>query len=182
MNDKCASGTGATIDKCFIKVGMPVGRRGARCASTIRKLHHVAAKCGVFAETDIVNLVKAVDPLDGDHVLAGRRHRDAEPVGADPRATPCGPRCCCWAGPTPTCPSCRTAGASASPRPGTSRGYDYPKDVPLEELIIVPENAQYYAAFGAVMYGLHEPAEVGAYAGIDGLKEFIARRPQGQAG
>ena len=27
MNDKCASGTGATIDKCFIKVGMP--RRGA---------------------------------------------------------------------------------------------------------------------------------------------------------
>ena len=23
MNDKCASGTGATIDKCFIKVGMP---------------------------------------------------------------------------------------------------------------------------------------------------------------
>src|SRR5205807_8284369 len=23
MNDKCASGTGATIDKCFMKVGMP---------------------------------------------------------------------------------------------------------------------------------------------------------------
>ena len=23
MNDKCASGTGATIDKCMIKVGMP---------------------------------------------------------------------------------------------------------------------------------------------------------------
>jgi activator of 2-hydroxyglutaryl-CoA dehydratase len=23
MNDKCASGTGATIDKCFLKVGMP---------------------------------------------------------------------------------------------------------------------------------------------------------------
>ncbi len=27
-----------------------------------RKLHHVAAKCGVFAETDIVNLVKASIP------------------------------------------------------------------------------------------------------------------------
>src|SRR5215470_11414691 len=50
MNDKCASGTGATIDKCMIKVGLP--------SSTVRtihfddsKLHHVAAKCGVFAET-----------------------------------------------------------------------------------------------------------------------------------
>jgi hypothetical protein len=27
MNDKCASGTGATIDKCFIKVGLPRGGR-----------------------------------------------------------------------------------------------------------------------------------------------------------
>ena len=26
------------------------------------KLHHVAAKCGVFAETDIVNLVKSGIP------------------------------------------------------------------------------------------------------------------------
>ena len=46
----------------------------------------------------------------------------------------------------------------------------------------MPENAQYYAAFGAVMYGLYEPAEVGAYKGIDGLKEFIHGGPQVQAG
>src|SRR5688500_215387 len=61
MNDKCASGTGATIDKCFLKVGMPSAE-----AMLLRfddsKLHHVAAKCGVFAETDIVNLVKASIP------------------------------------------------------------------------------------------------------------------------
>ncbi len=58
MNDKCASGTGATIDKCFIKVGADPS-----FATQLRfnplKLHHVAAKCGVFAETDIVNLVKS---------------------------------------------------------------------------------------------------------------------------
>ncbi len=28
MNDKCASGTGATIDKCIIKVGMPMDEAG----------------------------------------------------------------------------------------------------------------------------------------------------------
>jgi activator of 2-hydroxyglutaryl-CoA dehydratase len=62
MNDKCASGTGATIDKCMLKVGD--AERGSRQASssTTTKLHHVAAKCGVFAETDIVNLVKSGIP------------------------------------------------------------------------------------------------------------------------
>ena len=61
MNDKCASGTGATIDKCLIKVGISrEAIRGLQWDPT--RLHHVAAKCGVFAETDIVNLVKAGIP------------------------------------------------------------------------------------------------------------------------
>lgn len=57
MNDKCASGTGATINKCMIKVGMPMEEVG-KLHFDDSKLHHVATKCGVFAETDIVNLVK----------------------------------------------------------------------------------------------------------------------------
>jgi activator of 2-hydroxyglutaryl-CoA dehydratase len=61
MNDKCASGTGATIDKCMIKVGMPMDAVG-NLHFDDTKLHHVAAKCGVFAETDIVNLVKSGIP------------------------------------------------------------------------------------------------------------------------
>src|SRR3569832_146301 len=60
------------------------------------------------------------------------------------------------------------------PETWASRGYQYPKDVPLDELIMVPENAQYYAAFGAVMYGMYEPANVGVYRGLDPLKEFIS--------
>src|SRR5262245_54351542 len=61
MNDKCASGTGATIDKCIIKAGMDP-EDVCRLPWDPAKLHHVAAKCGVFAETDIVNLVKAGIP------------------------------------------------------------------------------------------------------------------------
>jgi activator of 2-hydroxyglutaryl-CoA dehydratase len=46
MNDKCASGTGATIDKCMIKVGMSaVELSNLRFDPT--RLHRVAAKCGV---------------------------------------------------------------------------------------------------------------------------------------
>ena len=61
MNDKCASGTGATIDKCMIKAGMDPAD-ATRLPWDPSKLHHVAAKCGVFAETDIVNLVKSGIP------------------------------------------------------------------------------------------------------------------------
>ena len=61
MNDKCASGTGATIDKCMIKVGMSPSEL-MNLKYDPAKLHHVAAKCGVFAETDIVNLVKTGIP------------------------------------------------------------------------------------------------------------------------
>ena len=61
MNDKCASGTGATIEKCTMKVGME-SEDVQKLTFETDKLHHVAAKCGVFAETDIVNLVKTSVP------------------------------------------------------------------------------------------------------------------------
>jgi len=63
MNDKCASGTGATIEKCTMKVGME-SEDVQKLTFETDKLHHVAAKCGVFAETDIVNLVKTSVPSD----------------------------------------------------------------------------------------------------------------------
>ena len=61
------------------------------------------------------------------------------------------------------------------PETWNDRGFPYPKDVPIEELIIVPQNAQYYAAFGSVMYGMHEAADVGRFIGIDKLTDWIHR-------
>ncbi|HVR86265.1 MAG TPA: BadF/BadG/BcrA/BcrD ATPase family protein, partial [Planctomycetota bacterium] len=60
------------------------------------------------------------------------------------------------------------------PETWESRGYAWPKDVPIEELIFVPKDSQYYAAYGAALYGLHEPPESGLYRGLGPLKEFIA--------
>ena len=54
--------------------------------------------------------------------------------------------------------------------------------MPLETLILVPANAQYYAAYGAVVYGLHEAAGVGVYRGLDPLKAFIAGGRKAQLG
>ena len=58
MNDKCAGGTGAVIDKINAKLKIPsdaVMRPGLQG----HQVHPVAGKCGVFAETDINGLAKA---------------------------------------------------------------------------------------------------------------------------
>jgi hypothetical protein len=69
------------------------------------------------------------------------------------------------------------------PQTWDERGYDYPKDVPIEELVFVPENAQYYAAFGACVYGLREARpSVGVYAGLDGLVEYMTNGRKARLG
>ena len=50
MNDKCAGGTGAVIDKINAKLRIPAEELCQQGYDGI-KLHKVAGKCGVFAET-----------------------------------------------------------------------------------------------------------------------------------
>jgi activator of 2-hydroxyglutaryl-CoA dehydratase/predicted nucleotide-binding protein (sugar kinase/HSP70/actin superfamily) len=172
MNDKCASGTGATIDKCVMKVGLP-NEDVVKIEFDDRKLHHVAAKCGVFAETDIVNLVKSGIPsLEIMNSLA-----DAivmQNLSVLTRGNTLRHKVLLLGGPNTYLPFLRDCWRKRIPETWNDRGYNYPKDVPIDQLIIVPDNAQYYAAYGAVMYGLYEAATVGVFLGIAALQEFIA--------
>ncbi len=171
MNDKCASGTGATIDKCFLKVGMPSADAMVLDFDD-SKLHHVAAKCGVFAETDIVNLVKASIP--SREIMCSLADAIVmQNLSVLTRGNTLRHKVLLLGGPNTYLPFLQQCWRKRIPQTWADRGYDYPKDVPIEELILVPDNAQYYAAFGAVMYGLHEAADVGVYHGLDKLKEFI---------
>ena len=171
MNDKCASGTGATIDKCMIKVGLPASET-AKLVFDDSKLHHVAAKCGVFAETDIVNLVKTGIPAPeimcslADAIVM-------QNLSVLTRGNTLKPKVLLLGGPNTYLPFLQECWRKRIPETWNERGFDYPRDVPIEELIPVPQNAELYAAYGAVMYGLHEPAGVGVYAGIDGLQKYI---------
>src|SRR5579863_4829187 len=172
MNDKCASGTGATIDKCMLKVGLPA-EEVVKIHFDDSKLHHVAAKCGVFAETDIVNLVKSGIPAT--EVLCSLADAIVlQNLSVLTRGSTLKHRVLLLGGPNTYLPFLQECWRKRIPETWDDRGYDYPKDVPIEELIIVPENAQYYAAFGAVIYGLHEDASVGVYPGLDGLNAFIS--------
>ena len=63
MNDKCAGGTGAVIDKITAQLHIPAARL-CEMAYYGLTLHPVAGKCGVFAETDINSLQKLGTPTD----------------------------------------------------------------------------------------------------------------------
>jgi predicted CoA-substrate-specific enzyme activase len=172
MNDKCASGTGATIDKCMIKVGMPA-EETLRLHFDGTRLHHVAAKCGVFAETDIVNLVKTGIPANeimcslADAIVM-------QNLSVLTRGNTLRHKVLLLGGPNTFLPFLQECWRKRIPETWDERGYDYPKNVDVEELIAVPDNAALYAAYGAVIYGTYEPAEVGVYRGLDGLRRYIS--------
>lgn len=180
MNDKCASGTGATIDKCMIKVGMPMEETG-KLHFDDSKLHHVAAKCGVFAETDIVNLVKSGIP-SAEIMCSLADAIVMQNLSVLTRGNTLRHRVLLLGGPNTYLPFLQECWRMRIPETWRDRGYDYPKDVPIEELIFVPDNSQYYAAYGAVMYGMHEPADVGNYIGLEDLKQFIAHGRKAKLG
>ena len=180
MNDKCASGTGATIDKCMIKVGMPMEEVG-KLHFDESALHHVAAKCGVFAETDIVNLVKSGIPA-AEIMCSLADAIVMQNLSVLTRGNTLRHRVLLLGGPNTYLPFLQECWRKRIPQTWDDRGYEYPRDIPVEELIFVPGNSQYYAAFGAVMYGLHEPAGVGMYTGLEGLKEFIAHGRKAKLG
>ncbi len=171
MNDKCASGTGATIDKCMIKVGMP-SEETLDLHFNEENLHHVAAKCGVFAETDIVNLVKSGIP--SDEIMCSLADAIVmQNLSVLTRGNTLRHKVLLLGGPNTFLPFLQECWRKRIPETWNERGYDYPKDVPIDELIPVPDNAALYAAYGAVMYGMHEPPDVGVYSGLDGLKRYI---------
>ena len=171
MNDKCASGTGATIDKCMIKVGAEPG-----FATSLRfndeKLHHVAAKCGVFAETDIVNLVKTGIPKD--EVLNSLADAIVlQNLSVLTRGNTLKPKVLLLGGPNTYLPFLQDCWRQRIPETWSDRGFEYPKDIALEELIFVPDNAELYAAFGAAVYGISEDASSARFDGVDALRHFI---------
>jgi activator of 2-hydroxyglutaryl-CoA dehydratase/predicted nucleotide-binding protein (sugar kinase/HSP70/actin superfamily) len=171
MNDKCASGTGATIDKCFLKVNAPPDMVTSLHFDD-SKLHHVAAKCGVFAETDIVNLIK--NGIPSNEVLCSLADAIVlQNLSVLTRGGTLKHRVLLLGGPNTYLPFLQECWRLRIPQTWDEREYPYPKDMPVEELIFVPKNAQYYAAQGAVLFGMHEADGVGDLKDIEGLRTYI---------
>src|ERR1700704_4327872 len=171
MNDKCAGGTGAVIDKINAKLRIPteqlceMGYKGL-------KLHPVAGKCGVFAETDINGLQKMGVPPD--ELMASLFEAIVmQNLSVLTRGNTLQPHVLLLGGPNSFIRGMREARQANIPRMWKERKVEIPDGAKPEELIKVPGNAQYFAALGAVEFGKDEDDEVGRYLGAAKLVHYI---------
>jgi predicted CoA-substrate-specific enzyme activase len=171
MNDKCAGGTGAVIDKINAKLKIPAAELANQGYHNV-KLHKVAGKCGVFAETDINGLQKTGTP--SDELMASLFEAIVlQNLSVLTRGHTLRPHVLLLGGPNGFIRGMREAWQANIPRMWKERKVEIPEGTTPEELIKVPENAQYFAALGSVEFGKEEEPEVGRYLGTDKLVYYI---------
>jgi predicted CoA-substrate-specific enzyme activase len=171
MNDKCAGGTGAVIDKIAAKLNIPPAQLGQQGYRGL-KLHKVAGKCGVFAETDIIGLQKAGTPPD-ELMASLFEAMVLQNLTVLTRGHTLRPHVLLLGGPNTFIRGMREAWQHNIPRQWVERGVEIPPGETPESLIKTPEHAQYFAAIGAVQFGRDEEEAVGRYLGVEGLEHYL---------
>ena len=171
MNDKCAGGTGAVIDKIAAKVGVRPADVQHLQYDGIR-LHPIAGKCGVFAETDITGLLKQGIP--GPELMASLFDAVVlQNLSVLTRGHTLRPGVLLLGGPNAFIAGLRDAWRCRLAAMWRERGIDLPAGVPSAALVETPPLAEYYPALGAAAFGGQEPADAGRYAGAEALASAI---------
>jgi predicted CoA-substrate-specific enzyme activase len=180
MNDKCAGGTGAVIDKINAKLKIPPDELCNQGYKGVR-VHPVAGKCGVFAETDINGLQKQGIPAD--ELMASLFDAIVlQNLTVLTRGHTLRPHVLLLGGPNTFIRGMREAWQHNIPLLWEERGIKLPPDITAEDAIKTPENALYFAAMGAVEFGKGEDAGIGQYLGTQNLERYIYEgRRQGKA-
>ncbi len=171
MNDKCAGGTGAVIDKINAKLRIPAEQLCQMGYYDI-KLHPVAGKCGVFAETDINGLQKSGVPPN--ELMASLFEAIIQQnLAVLTRGNTLRPVVLLLGGPNTYIVGMRDCWKANIPKVWEERNYPLPEGVDPKDLVKVPENAQYFAALGCVRYGIDEDVNIGIYQGYEKLEWYM---------
>jgi len=181
MNDKCAGGTGAVIDKINNKLGLSPQELGRQQYDSV-KLHHVAGKCGVFAETDINSLQKLGIPTS--ELMASLFEAIIlQNLTVLTRGHTLRPQVLLLGGPNNYIVGMQQAWKHHIAQLWEERSFPLPENGDPKDLIFAPENALYFAAIGAIVYGLENEEDVGQYHGWQFLDFYIHEgRLQARAG
>lgn len=174
MNDKCAGGTGAVIDKINAKLKIPPDKLCEMGYDGLR-LHPVAGKCGVFAETDINSLQKQGVPPE-ELMASLFESIIMQNLSVLTRGHTLRPKVLLLGGPNTYIRGMVECWRHNIPLIWKERRVQLPPGATPEELIIVPDNAQYFAAIGAVEFAkveLEDNPNQGVYLGLDGLKWYL---------
>jgi activator of 2-hydroxyglutaryl-CoA dehydratase/predicted nucleotide-binding protein (sugar kinase/HSP70/actin superfamily) len=177
MNDKCAGGTGAVIDKLSAKLKIPAGTVGDLPYAGL-KVYPVAGKCGVFAETDINGLQKRGVP--SDELMASLFDAIVlQNLTVLARGHTLRPRVLLLGGPNAFIRGLREAWQAHIARLWIERGVSLPDGVFPADAILAPPHAALFGAIGAIEFGRREAEAHVAYRGAAALGTVTADASRG---
>lgn len=136
MNGSCAGGTGAFIDQMASLMNISLEELGEK-ALLFDKIYPIASRCGVFAKTDVQNLISRNIPVSD--ISASILHAVAlQSVTTLARGCDIIPKVICIGGPLTFIPALRHA---------------FREVLKMTDVdFIVPENGEYFPAWGAALY------------------------------
>ena len=171
MQSACSGGTGAFIEKTARKLDIPAERlAGMRYRG--HALHRLSSKCGIFAEADANTLVKAGVPTE--EIIASLfeavvcQNLATLTRGMTPR-----PEVLLLGGPNLFFSGLREAWTHHLTGLWNDREVALAAGRRVEDLIVVPEDALYYAALGCLELGQAEAEGVAVYAGTERLRWWV---------
>lgn len=170
MQSACSGGTGTFVEKTARKLGIiddlpQMGYEGYT-------LHKISSKCGIFAEADSNTLVKAGVPIE--EIIASLFEAVVyQNLATLTKGNTPLPEVLLLGGPNLFFSGLQEAWRVHLQRLWRERQVELPPGGDVESLILVPENALYYAALGCVEIGRSEPHGTGLYTGKEKLIWWI---------
>ena len=171
MQSACSGGTGTFVEKTARKLEIPPER-----LATMRylgyTLHKLSSKCGIFAEADANTLLKAGVP--NEEIIASLFEAVVyQNLATLTKGNTPTPRVLLLGGPNLFFQGLREAWTHHLGKLWKERNVDLPEGTKLEDAIMVPEDALYYAALGCIELGQAEANGAGLYQGAGKLRWWI---------
>jgi predicted CoA-substrate-specific enzyme activase len=173
MNDKCAGGTGVVIEKIAAKLHIPTEELHTERYDGL-EVYPIAGKCGVFAKTDITGLQKQGVPVA--QLMASLFQAIVlQNLSVLTRGHTLLPKVFLLGGPNAYFPGLQSAWQKGLFDLWKRKNVAVPKDIRPEELIVVPPRAEYFAAIGAIEFGVAESEDIVQYQGTQALESYIRK-------
>jgi predicted CoA-substrate-specific enzyme activase len=171
MQAACSGGTGTFIEKTARKLEIPPEKL-SKMRYTGYTLHKVSSKCGIFAEADANTLLKAGVPVE--EIIASLFEAVVyQNLATLTRGNTPIPEILLLGGPNLFFAGLQEAWRYHLMKVWKERKVDIAKDKDPASMILVPDDALYYAAQGCVEVGRGEPQTSGVYLGIEKLRWWI---------
>jgi predicted CoA-substrate-specific enzyme activase len=171
MQAACSGGTGTFIEKTARKLEIPPEKL-SKMRYTGYTLHKVSSKCGIFAEADANTLLKAGVPVE--EIIASLFEAVVyQNLATLTRGNTPAPEILLLGGPNLFFTGLQEAWRHHLTKVWRERKVEIAKDKDPVSMILVPDDALYYAAQGCVELGRGEPQSSGVYQGIEKLQWWI---------